>query len=164
MTPERINQYLARLDPDSWSHQWSRGNGTTSDWWIVRRKMKRRTVPVYFGISGSHLSCQLPLVVRPLQDCQFALFRYLLMLNQELRGAKFSVDLHSRVSLTAELALEAVTFTLFRDLLQAMTLYFELYHREIELLATDPNLGTAWLALLPNVEEPKVTFVPSQLV
>jgi len=59
-----------------------------------------------------------------------------------------------------ETVASSCTFSAFKGVLTALRVYFEQYHREIELLAKNPALAKAWLSLAPSYEEPEIEILP----
>lgn len=131
-------------------------------WWKASAKTKRSTIEVNLCLNEDCLTVQAPLPLDPDLRCQASLWRYLLRLNNEMRLVKFSVDAADKVFLSAEIPLHAGSAPAFADLkavLTALSVYFDEFHREIELVSRDQSLAHAWLALQPTVEDVTISVV-----
>ncbi len=159
MRADQINNYFRMLEEEGWTYN-QYHTEDDANWWLARCKTPRRRIEVYLGSSQDCLLWQLPLALRPLPACRQALCRYLLQLNHELKLVKFSLDGDDQVHLLVETVASSCTFSAFKGVLTALRVYFEQYHREIELLAKNPALAKAWLSLAPSYEEPEIEILP----
>ena len=161
MAADKIDQYLQLLGPDGWTFQEGTREGQ-SRWWFLSCRTARRKIEVFCSFDADCLSFQLPTQIRVAPGCREALWRFLLELNYELRFAKLSCTAEGAIYLAAELPTSALSFASVADLLSSLRIYFEHYHREIELLASDSGLAVAWLSLArqPGTDhEPEVTLL-----
>ena len=159
MRADQINNCFRMLEEEGWTCTQYRTEDN-ANWWLARYHTPHRRIEVYVGSSQDCLLWQLPLTLRPLPACRQALCRYLLQLNHELKLAKFSLDGDDQIHLMVETMASSCTFSVFKGVLTALCIYFEQYHREIELLATNPALAEAWLSLTPPSEELEIEILP----
>ena len=161
MRAAQINTYLRLLEEDGWTYYQYRTE-TGKDWWKVSyRRPEERQLEVYISGGADCLLCQLPIVLRSDQRCWSALYRFLLQVNHEIKLAKLSLDEEGQLYLSVEALSTTCDATTFRAALTALRTYYEQYHREIELLATNAELAEAWLSLIPRTEQLDIKFVSS---
>ncbi len=166
MDDHRILGYFRLLEDAGWSASQSGSPESSSVWWTAHYKTPRRRIEVRIGHDHSWLLLQLPLGVRARPECRAALWRFLLHLGHELRLARYSLDRSDKVHLCVGLPADACGFPQFRDALTALRTYFEHHHREIELVAENPELAEAWLSLIPRgepSEEPLIRLETTEL-
>jgi len=155
-----IARYLRMLEPEGWSS--SSSSTGAAPWWTAAFKTQRSRIEVYLCLNDDCLTLQAPISVVPDAVCRAALWRYLLRLNNEMRLVKFTLDASDRIFLSAEIPLPIASGPSFGDVKAALTAfrtYFEQFHREIELLASNAPLADAWLGLLPQPEAPSIRIL-----
>lgn len=155
MSESRLGRYIQLLRQDGWEGM----EGPAHDgvvWGVVKYRLPRRQMEVYLAHSDDTLTVQSPLAARPREDCRLAVWRYLLRVNNEIRGAKFTLDPGGKLYLSAEIMAAGSNYQAFRGTLTAFRAYYEHFHREIELLAADRKLADAWLSLAPPGDEEPV--------
>lgn len=160
MAEHSITRYLRMLEPEGWSYQ--QGPGENPFWWRAVAKTRRSKLEVFLSLNPDCLTVQAPVVVTPNEFCAAALWRYLLRLNNEMRVVKFSLDGEDKIYLSAEVALavgSGPTFADVKAVLTALKTYYDQFHREIELLATNRKLAESWLSLVPRSEELQIAML-----
>lgn len=144
MLESQVSRYLSLLQRQGWSHHEISGG---KPWWIAQYKTPRRLLEVQIAACGDLLVLQTAITVQPSVGCRPALYAYLLRLNNELRIAKLSLDREGRVWLSAEIPLVASGIEELLGILDGLRTYFEHYHREVELIASDRFLAETWLSV-----------------
>jgi hypothetical protein len=155
----QVSRFLGLLQNDGWTHQ-AAPDG--QPWWIATYKTPRRLLKVQIAACDDLLVFQSAIAVQAVPACRAALYSYLLRLNNELRIVKVTLDGGGRVWLSAEIPLVASGLEEVQGILAGLRSYFEQYHREIELMASQPALATTWLALTErHEEEVPINFIPA---
>lgn len=125
-------------------------DATTPVYWLGETTLTgsiRRTIELFVGVSDNCLIFQMPLVVSLYPACTSAVYSYLARLNREVRLVKYGQDQHGELYLFAEMLLEAASPSSIGAYLAALQAYYEEHHREIEVLARDPQLARLWESL-----------------
>jgi hypothetical protein len=157
MLDRQLTGFLSLLEGDGWSYQEVNPLSPEDRWWIASCVTPRRKIVIHLAAGGGLLGFQLAVTNPenpPAAACRGALWRFLLRLNHEIKLAKLTLGADGVVFLAAELPLAGLAFATFREALVALRTYFEHYHREIELLASNAAAGEAWLSFLPVEDEP----------
>lgn len=152
MSATEITSYFRLLEDQGWTYE-ERQAADGSRWWTARSNPPHAPCELRAACSPAHVVLEVPLAAKPLAECGPALWRYLLRLNGALKLAKFTLGPGDSIKLAAELPAAACTFAGFRDALSALRTYHAHFRREIEVLAANPPLALAWLALAPRAEE-----------
>jgi len=128
------------LTKDGWEFKQA---GGPSPWTKLKTAVPgRHQLEVYF--SGDTRFCRFETLVagiQPTRSCLRAIASFLLEVNHHLWLARFSIDGTGQVHLIADLPASSASPAMFRMLLDAIKTYFQQYHEEIELLATQNMLA-----------------------
>jgi|GEM_PF-1514610 len=161
MRNEQLNSYFRMLEDDGWTYFYH-GAQQGTDWWKLRFKTPERRIELYVSLGKDCLLWQMPMLNDPpTPSCWLALYRYLLQVNHEIKLAKFTLDSDNRIWMVVEILTTTCSYATIKAVLTAMRVYFEHYHREIEMLATNVELARAWLSLLPQSDDLDITIVRS---
>jgi hypothetical protein len=153
-----IADYFKLLEPLGWTCEaWQAQDG--SRWYKAHSSPPYPPCELRAGRSHGYVLLEALLAVRPLPECEPALWRYLLLLNGALKAAKFSLGPAGTVLLATELASAGCTFAGFREAVTALRTYGAHFRREIEMLASQTSLASAWLSLTPRQDLPRIDIV-----
>jgi hypothetical protein len=159
MPEHQITRFLRLLQPEGWTYEEVHPESASERWWRAYFNSPRRKLAIDLAAGGDCVSFDLDLlIIRQDAACRPALWRYLLRVNHEIKLAKLTLDAEGRVFLAAALPLAALGFPAFKEILAALAAYFEHYHREIELVASNRDLAGAWQPFPPPADPSNVTF------
>ena len=133
VSPERVEKYFAQY---GWAFEtvepglWRTGFRGASDFHVIVLRLTDHWM--YMSIS--------PFVDPPeAAECRAQCYEAMLQYNREMNLAKFVLDEDNDVTLTVELPIEALSYTVFSEGLTALAYYADDLYPELNALATDPK-------------------------
>lgn len=137
---ETIEAYFRKVEDDGWT--FNRRGEKDNTWWYATYKGRSVKQEVYLVIDSKWVYFQLPfnhITINP--DCKFALYEYLLRLNDRIFTAKFSIDENNKIVLMVEFSIRNFDFSMFNDALKTLVTFADQYLREIDILAQDVKVA-----------------------
>lgn len=123
---ERYEWSYTQVDEAIWLSSFASERDEDFDLYVAQREDW-----LHFAVS--------PLIPRPLEACEDALYAGLLRLNGSVRLVRFGVDDEGDVNLLADLPIAAVNFAAFAAVLDALVYYTQ--HLAHELTRTATQVG-----------------------